>query len=289
MPKIHIVTDSSARFSNVRVINQYPITVVPNKIVWGEKTYREDVDISTEELMKQMANEGRIPKFVPPTTQEYSQLYANLSRNYDGIISIHPSREINASWQNARLAAQQLPTSYPIAVIDSRTLCAGQGMMVKLAGQAIQKQLDFETVEQMVRGAIERTYSVYYVESMDFLCKNGIVSESRAILGAMLGVKPFVSVEDGRVMVIEKVRTRTQATEQLLEFLTEFEKLDDAIIVQSRTQITEQTRVVQDRLSMEFVGRHFPFTMYGGLLASIIGTEATGVVVLESEMDYLDG
>jgi DegV family protein with EDD domain len=286
MPKYHILTDSSARFSNARVVQQYGITIAPNKIEIGTKTYREDVDLPTDELMKLIMSQSKPPKVTPPSVAELSDLYAQLAKTADGIISIHPSRDINDSWHNARTAAQQLSgTNCEIAVIDSRTLCAGQGMLVRLAGQSVQAQLDFESIVKLVRGAVERVYSVYFVETLEYLRQNAIMSESRGILGAMLGIKPFLSIEDGRLMVIEKVRTRSQATEQLVEFLGEFDELDDAMIVQARQHITEQTRTIQDRLSMEFVGRHFPFTMYGAMLASLIGTDATGVVVLEKEME----
>jgi fatty acid-binding protein DegV len=150
-------------------------------------------------------------------------------------------------------------------------------------GQAILDGADFETIVKKTRSAVERLYAVYYVESLEYLHKNQIMSNSRTILGAMLGIKPFLSIEEGRIIVIEKVKTRTQAIERLVEFLIEFEDIDDAVIIQPRTHITEQTRIIQDRLSMEFPGKHFPYTLYGASLASLIGTTATGIYVLESE------
>jgi DegV family protein with EDD domain len=225
------------------------------------------------------------PKLVAPTVTEYAELYARLSHVYDGIISIHTSREITQSWHNARRAAQQVQESIEIVVVDSRTICAGQGMLVRVAGQAANDELEFEVAVQKVRDAVDRVYSAYYVESLDYLQKHKLLSEPRSILGAMLNIKPFLSIEDGRLIITEKVRTRSQAIDRLVEFLIEFDALDDAMIVQNRTHITEQARSLQDRLSVEFPGRHFPYTMYGAALAVILGGDATGVVVLESELE----
>ena len=96
------------------------------------------------------------------------------------------------------------------------------------------------------------------------------------------------NLEDGKLVVTEKVRSRAQAIDRMVEFLVEFDELDDAMIVQNRTHITEQARLLQDRLSVEFPGRHFPYTMYGMALAVMIGGDATGVVVLEKETEGLE-
>lgn len=290
MTKIHVVSDSGARFSNPRLLQQYPVTILPYKLDIGNKHYREEIDLTAEEAMRLIKSQNKPPKLVAPSEEEYAELYAKLSRVYDVIISVHTSRELTESWYNARRAAQRIGGSCEIAVIDSRTICAGQGMLVRVAGQAALDQLDGEEAIQKVRDAVDRVFSTYYVESLEFLHHNKIMTEARAILGTMLHIKPLLSVEEGKLIVTEKVRTRSQAIDRLVEFLTEFDDLDDAMIVQNRTHITEQARQLQDRLSMEFPGRHFPYTMYGISLAVILGGKATGVVVLEKEIEgFEDG
>lgn len=288
MSKYHIVTDSGARFSNPRLIQQYPVTVVPYKLDFGGNLYREGIDMASDEIMRLIKSQNKPPKLDAPTVEEYAKLYTNLSRGYDGVISIHTSRELTESWDNARRAAQQVKDSVEIAVVDSRSICAGQGMLVRVAGQAALEQLPFEEAVNKVRSAVDRLYSTYFVETLDFLQQNAILSEARTILGTMLNIKPIISMEDGKPIVTEKVRTRSQAIDRLVEFLIEFDSLDDAMIVQNRVHITEQARTLQDRLSSEFPGRHFPYTMYGAALGILLGGDATGVVVLESEIEGFD-
>ena len=288
MPKIHIVTDSGARFSNPRLIKHYPVTILSNQIEIAGRLYTEDVDLTTEEALRLISTQKKPPKVVPPSESEYAELFAKLAYHYDAVISIHPSRELSDSWQNGRRAAQQVSGQCEIAVVDSQSLCAGQGMLVRVAARAIQEHDNVEDIIQVVRGAVERIYSVYYVEQLDYLRLNSIMKPSHAILSAKLGMKPFVSLEEGRLIVIEKVKTRSQAIERLVEFLVEFIELDDAVILQHRHSISEETRLLQDRLSVEFPGQHFPFVMYSGTMATYLGTLATGVAVLEKEVDDLD-
>jgi len=133
MLNLHIVTDSSAHFSNSPL--PHNVTIVPNKLVIGGKTYREGVDITNEEAFRfiNQANQG--VEVIPPSVAEYTAVYERLTRHCDGIISLHPSREILDSWQNAQLAAQPFNGRCRIAVIDTQTLSGAQGMIVRLAAR----------------------------------------------------------------------------------------------------------------------------------------------------------
>lgn len=283
---IHIVTDSHAYFSHPQLIGQYPVTVIPNRMVIAGQTYREGVDLSAEEALEMIQHQMTPPKVIPPSVDEYVTLYTQLAHHYDGVISIHASRALSKSWQNARDAAKQLEGHVQIAVIDSRTLDAGQGLIVRAAMRAVKDNPpDFNTLVQQIRGATERVYSVYYVESPVYLMRNKIMTVSHAVMSAMHNVMPLITVEDGQLVTMEKVRTRTQAIDRLIEFVIEFEQIEDALIVQHRNYIGEQTRMLQDRLALEFKELHFPYSVYSPSLAALIGADASGLVILEKEWD----
>jgi DegV family protein with EDD domain len=288
MTRIHVVTDSGATVSNPRLLQSAPLTVVPYKFDIAGRLYAEGSDLTGEETLRLIRSQTRPPRLIAPTIQDFVETYTQLSSVYDAIISIHTSRELTESWRHARQAAQQVRDSCRVAVVDSRSICAGQGMLVRLAAEAVLEDDDFDSIVTRVRGASERVYSAYYVETLDFLQANGILSEAHTILGTMLGVKPFLSIEDGRPVIIEKVKSRSQGIDRIVEFLSEFDDLDDAMIVQNRTHITEQARNLQDRLSLEFPGRHFPYSIYSAALAVLLGGDVTGVVVLETEAESLN-
>ena len=275
---IHIVTDSCAH-------GQLPsnVTVVPNTITVQGKSYREGVDLSPEDALRLFSHQAYAPLIHVPTQAEYLEVYDRLANDYDAIISIHASREILTSWQNARAAQQQIMGRVNIELIDSKTISVGQGMLVRLAARSLAEGEPLDEVVRILRGAVDRIYSVYYVEATDFLMQNRIMTPSHSILGMMLNLKPVLTVEEGRLVPMEKVRTRIQAIERLVEFAVEFTEVDDAMIVQHRPGITDQTRMLNDRLAAEFPDRRFPSALYGASLAALIGADATGLVILESE------
>ena len=285
---IHIVTDSTAQFTQPHAGSQSDITVVPNTVTIAGRAYKEGVDLSTEDALRLSIRERVNPVVTSPDEAQFADVYRRLASRCDAIISIHPSRKIFSSWDHASAAASQIAGPCEIVVIDSQTVSAGQAMLVRAALQAARMHSTVEDVVRAVRGTVDRIYSAFYVETVNSIFQTDVLDPSHIILGAMLGVKPFLSIEDGVLKPIEKVRSRSQAIERLVEFVVEFTDIDEVIILQNKTHLSEQTRTLQDRLAVEFSDRHFPYMQYGPSLAALIGTDAMGVILLESEMDYLN-
>lgn len=285
MTSIYIVTDSNVRFSNPQFVEQHPIAIVPNTLEINGVRYKEDLDLTPEEAIQLIRQEGVIPKIIPPSVEDYAQVYARLIAKSDVIISIHTSRNIAQNYENARKAATQYSGNSAIAVIDSRMFGGALGMLVRVAAHTILETDNVEQIVKTVRGAIDRTYATYYVESTRYLHHNKIMAPSHSILSEMLGVRPFLNIEDGEMLITEKVRNQSQAVERLVEFLVEFTDIEDAVILQSKVGITEPARLLQDRLAVEFPKQPFPHTVYSASLAGLIGTDAIGVVVLEKELE----
>lgn len=285
MAAIHIVTDSGACFGNKRLSQQYPMTVVPYQLEVGGTTFRDGTDLTPDETLKLLRTQSKPPRLIAPSVSEYVEVYQALKQKQLNVISIHTSRELSQSWDHARQAALRMGENSGIAVIDSRTICAGQGLLIQVAAQAISEQVDLDEVVKRVRSAIDRTFSAYYVETLTYLQHNGIMSAPRSILGTMLEIKPFLSIEGGRLLVTEKVRTRAQALDKLVEFTSEFDDIAETVIVQNRASIMDQTRTLQDNLSAIFPGQHFPYTTYSVAMGVLLGADAIGVAVLENELE----
>lgn len=283
--RVHVVTDSSAHFVHAQVPAQYPLTVVPNRLTIGGQQYLEGNDLTAERALELIAHQPTPPQVVPPTMDDFASVYTRLAYHNDAIISIHASRRLSDSWQHAHEAAAQVAGYIKVYVIDSMTLDAAQGLLVRAALRAVEDLDDdpvtLEAAVEQVRGAAERAYAVYYPETPDYLMRNQLLTPSHAILNRIQGTMPLLSVENGEVVVMEKIRSRGQGVDRLVEFATEFEALEDALILQPRPYANEQTDSLQEQLSDAFPDQHVPHTVYGASLASIIGADATGLAILE--------
>jgi DegV family protein with EDD domain len=283
--KVRIVTDSSAHFLDPSVIDRYDIKVVPLSIRLGDQSFREGVELDADAFFKLADHFNPSVTVTAPDVEEFSAVYNKLSRQTDQIISIHMSRPLNPIWDQARAASKALLGRCAIEVVDSQTTSVGLALLVEEVAKIAETGASLEEVVREARGMIGRVYSVFFVETLDYLRHNGLLSEAQSILGAMLNIKPFLTIEEGELIPMEKVRTQTQAIDKLVEFATEFAVIERLVIVQSTPYPTDQTRQLQDRLAAEFPNRTFPVMMYGPSLAAMIGPDGLGIVVYEGLED----
>ena len=284
MGKVRIVTDSSAQFLNPALVKQLGITVVPMTIRFGDQAYLEGITLDPEGFFRRVLTEGMsLPQLEAPTVAEYAEIFAQLARDTDHILVLPMGHGLSASCRHAQAAAESLLGRCEIVVIDSLTTSVGLGMLVETAARAAEAAPSLESVVRVVRGAVPRIYAVFYVETLDYLYRGHLIGEAQSILGKILGIKPFLTIEDGELVPMEKVRTRLQAVDKLIEFVAEFSNLNELVIVQNTAHITEHTRLLQDRLALEFGGRDFPVMMYGPSLGTHLGPDGVGIIVYEGE------
>lgn len=284
MPDIHIVTDSSAQFTDPRITDKYPITVVPNQLWIGDTRYRGGIDLSAEEAMRLARHEHAKVEVHAPSVEDFAAVYRRLASRHVGILSIHPSRNFYPSYENARQAATQVAGHCKVAVVDTKSISVGQGMLVTVAAKAATQTQDLDDIVQQLRSAVDRMYTIFYAEAMNPLFGGEIFSPSHLVLGAFMRIKPFFVIEEGALTPMEKSRTRHQAVERLVDFVVEFTDIEDVAIVHSRTSNNSIDRNLHDQLSTASGGLHFPQLVYNPALTALIGTDATGIMLLESEI-----
>jgi DegV family protein with EDD domain len=285
MPRTHIVTDSTAHFTDPNFLAQHAVTVVPLTIHIGQQTFRDGIDITTAQLFERANHGGPLPTAAAPTPEQFAAVYESLCKSGDSVISLHVSGKLSTVPHNARVGSETLAGRCKIIVIDSLSASMGLGVLVEAATLAVERGNSVDEVVRLVRGMVTRLYTVFFIETMDYLAQAGRISKAQAILGAMLGIKPLLTLEEGDILPMEKVRTRPQAVEKMVEFVMEFSDIEHAAILQSTPQYTEDTRLLLERLGMEFPGRTWPVITYGPALATLLGPEAMGVIVYEAEVD----
>jgi DegV family protein with EDD domain len=281
--KVSIVTDSSALFIDPTIVKRYDVTVVPVRLQLGDTTYRLGIDIGAEEFIRRIHREEAIPHLLPPTPEDFLEVYKRLNRDVSHIISLHLSAHLGQVVTNAKAASQLLLGRCDIEVVDSQTISAGLGMLVDKAGQLTAETDDLEEIVRAVRRAIPRIYSVFYVEKMNVIREQGLIGPAQTILGTMLGIMPFLTIEEGQIMIMEKARTHAQAIEKLAEFAMEFTSIEQMALLTHSTMLTEPVRLLQDRLALELPGQDFPTMLYDPSIGSFLGSDATGLVILEGE------
>jgi DegV family protein with EDD domain len=295
--RVHIVTDTAAALAP-EVADELGVTVMPLTIQIDPKThpahrlhsskpdseiYQNGTDLDHEELLLRMASNRIRPRVVGPTADEFRQVYTRLTRQTNQIISLHSSASLSLVCREARKAAREFLGRCDIVVMDSETISLGLSILVREAARLANESTSLAEIMRQIRGIIPRIYIVLVTDTMDYLEHSRLVSPAQAILGTMLGIRPFLAIEEGKIIPMEKVRSRERAIDKLIEFASEFSYIEQIAILQSTPYPTEQTKMLQERLEPIVAGHEFPILLYGPLLASHIGPDGMGLIVHEGE------
>jgi len=283
MSKVRIVTDSSAHFFDPGFPAKHQVTVVPLTIQFGTTRYQDGVDMDSERFFRELSAGAPIPTSSAPTPKSFAAVYEEVCQQNGSVVSIHVSSRLSRTWHNARAGADEVLGRCKIHIIDSLSTSIGLGLLVEAAAKAAESGASQEDIVRIVRGMIPRMYAVFFIETMEFLANAERIGKAQAVLGAMLGIKPFLTLEDGDLVPMEKVRTRQQAIEKLVEFVVEFSNIENLAILQSSAVPGEDTRLLLERLALEFPGRTWPVLAYRPSLATFVGPNAMGVMVFEGE------
>ena len=278
---VRIVTDSAAYLAPA-LVKELGIGLVPFHIDVGERAYLDGIDMDTAEYYRLLRDHEAEISVSPPTVQEYYRTYSELAESTSEILSIHPPEALTPSVNNARQAARMLLGRCQIVVIDSQTVSLGQGILIEAALHAAREEKSFEEIVRIVRGLVSRIYIVFSSEDLEYLKRGGRIGEAQALLGTMLGIKPFLTLEDGEIQPMEKVRTREEALEKLAEFVSEFDAIEQLAIIRGMHEQSDEIGFLTERLHTLFADLDIPVIHYGPVLASHIGPGNLGVIVYES-------
>jgi DegV family protein with EDD domain len=284
MPRLRIVTDSAARFPDPGVARHPSLTIAPMVIrgAYGSLADHPDSDL---DMFRPLFQAGMaLPVAEPPTPDTFAELYRNLASDSDQIVSIHSSSGMSATVNHALLASQQFLGRAKIQVIDSQTISVGLGLLVQTAVRAAEAGQPFDDVVRLVRGMLPRIYLVFFLDDLAYLEHNGLVSRSQAILGNMLGVLPFLTIEQGKLLPMEKVRSRPRAVEKLVEFVSEFSELEHLGLLFPGRSPNDEALQLAERIQALHPSTPISLTSYGPVTATFVGLTGLGAVVMDAHV-----
>jgi DegV family protein with EDD domain len=221
MAKVALVTDSTSYIPK-EVRAKYPITVVPQVVIWEGQTYEDDVTITPEQFYTRL----RTAKVMPSTSQvsvvNMQKAFSSLiDEGYD-VLGIFLSAKLSGTYQSAVLGREQLTSGKEkVDFIDSETTAMAMGFMVLEAAKAAIDGASVADCKALVEKARDYVGVYLTVDTLEFLHRGGRIGGAQRFLGTALNLKPIMTIEGGRVEPVERVRTRGKALDRLVELVAE--------------------------------------------------------------------
>jgi DegV family protein with EDD domain len=281
--KVRIVTDSNASIPQ-EVLDLYPIEVIPHTIRMGRDRHEENESLSVDRLFqllreKQSSGHTVMPELEAPNLNRILDCYQRVGREAEEIVAIHMSSHLSPMWAQSRRAAEMMMGRYRIRVIDSLSTSLGLGVLVELAAKAAANGANLHEVARVINGAVPHLYVTFFAETLNYLERSAQLGAAQSVLGTMLGIKAMLTMEDGKLIPLEKVQSREEVVEKLYSFVAEFAHIEQVGIVQHRYEQTQD--LFLERLKEGLPRVKTRLLHYPPSLAAHLGPSVMGVVVYE--------
>ena len=199
---IKITTDSTCDLPE-RLLERYDVGVFPLGIVKAGKLYHDGVDIRPADIAAHVDAGGEITTTNAVNAADYEDAFRTLMGTFDAVIHINIGMGFSSCYQNAKLAAEEVPEVY---VVDSGNLTVGTGLMVLAAAEAAREGKSVTQILALLEELVPRLETSFVLDRLDYMKKGGRCSAVTALGANLLKLHPCVEVIDGRMSVTKKYR-----------------------------------------------------------------------------------
>ena len=277
---VKIVTDTLSDITS-DLAGELGVTVVPLYVRFGEEIYRDRVEITSEEFYRRLVTEDVLPSTTQPTPNDFSEVYNKLAGETDEILVIVVSSKLSGTYQSAQQAKDSLEGKCRIEIVDSLSVAMTQGLIVISAVEAVRAGATLDEAAELARGAVPRSHLVAYFDTLKYLAKGGRIGRAQGLLGSMLSVKPILTMKDGEMAPLTRMRSLNAGMDYLYNVVASMSNIE-AIAVEHATTPDDADKLV------ERMGAIFPREkIYRSVISPVIGTyagpKAIAVSVLEAK------
>lgn len=221
MAKVALVTDSTSYIPK-DVREKYPITVVPQVVIWDGQTYEDDVTITPSQFYSRL----RTAKVMPSTSQvsvvNMQKAFSSLIEQGYDVFGVFVSSKLSGTFQSAVLGRDQLTSGKDkVDIMDSETTAMAMGFMVLTVARAALDGASLAECKALAEKARGHVGVYLTVETLEFLHRGGRIGGAQRFLGTALNLKPILEITGGRVEPVERVRTRGKALDRVVELVAE--------------------------------------------------------------------
>lgn len=278
---VRIVTDSTSDMSP-ETARELGVTIVPLSVIFGDEVYKEGVDITTDLFYEKLVTAKVHPTTSAPSVGDFLAAYESLLNETDEIVSIHLSSKLSATCEVAAQAARQMADrGAKIEVIDSNLISLGMTFVVVAAARAAAGGASIAEIRSIVERMIPHVHVYVALDTLEYLRRGGRIGRARAFLGAVLRVKPILSLRDGELHPEERVRTWNMAMDRLFQMGTSFPRTKEVAVAYGTN--AQDAEMMKRRIEAALPHATTHLIKIGPVIGVHAGPSLLGVGVLEGE------
>jgi DegV family protein with EDD domain len=211
------VTDSTCDLPR-EFVEKYDIKVVPLSVNFGDDSYLDGIEISNKEFYDRLRNSDKLPTTSQVSPGEFVEVFNEILDKDDEVLGIFLAKEFSGTFPSAKIA-KDIIKSDKIHLIDSRGVTGALAAVVLAAGDLIQRGLSIENIELRLNEFIRNSESILVIDTLEYLVKGGRISKAQGAIGSVLSVKPVLTIGDGKLDTLAKVRGRKKGIKWMIDWV----------------------------------------------------------------------
>ncbi len=215
--KVALVIDSTANLPE-EFVEKYNIFVIPLIVNWAGESLHDGVDIMPTAFYERLTKAKEMPSTSQPSAGEFVEIFTKAAETADSILCLTISSELSGTFASAN-AARDMLEDIPIEIVDTRSTVMAMGFMALKAAEAIENGADLAEAALAARDLIAKVRILFVVDTLEFLHRGGRIGGASRLFGSVLSIKPVLTLEDGRIETLEKIRTKRKAIQYLIDYV----------------------------------------------------------------------
>jgi DegV family protein with EDD domain len=219
MGKTVIVTDSTA-YIPAALVQKHGIKVAPLSLIWGNESYHDGTEITPPEFYKRLTTAKVMPSTSQTTPGEFKNIFAPIVEAGDSVLAVLISSKLSGTVDSAVQAKAAMPGA-SIEIVDTLSTAMALGYIALAAARAANDGANLADAAAAARKAVDCSGVIFIVDTLEFLRRGGRIGGAAAFLGTAMNLKPILTLHEGKLEAVDKVRTKRKATERMLDIVEE--------------------------------------------------------------------
>jgi DegV family protein with EDD domain len=277
--KVAVITDSLACLTR-ELVAQYGIRIAPIGLYFGEKSYKDWVDITPDEAYQLFLKDPDEFKTSGSNPLEWMEACRAASRETDSVICITLSSKLSVVYNSVLDVKKRLKDELPqlsIEVVDSKTVTATEGFVALAAARAAEAGKSLKEVVKAAEMMREKVSLVAFMDTIRHVYRTGRIPKIAALAGSVLSIKPMLTVTEGVVRFMGVVRSHERGIRRMLKTMRDKVGENPVHVAVMHAFAQEEGEKLKERISAEFNCAELWLTGFSPVMGYATGTGTLGI------------
>jgi len=279
VPKVAVIADSLACLTR-ELVERYRIGIVPLSFFFGDKVYKDWVDITPSEAYELFLEDPESWRSSAPSPMDFLEAYREASKRAKNILCVTISSRLSTTYDVAQVAKEEVEGELPgidVEVFDSQTTTAAEGFVALAAARAAEEGKSLAEVVRAAEEMRDRVGFLAFLDTIRHVYRSGRIPKIASQVGSMLNIRPILTISSGLVHFVGVARTKKSGVERLLKIMRDRVGENPVHVAVMHAYALEEAERLRDRVSSEFNCAELWVTEFSPLMGYTCGTGTVGL------------